>query len=99
MINVIFRGIWVQETSVTDLKVHQKYLGPNYVNKTNFSLLISNHTSYTDVFLYIAKLAPSFVAKASIGGVPIIGECARLFESLFVNRSDSKNSHVIVNII
>jgi 1-acyl-sn-glycerol-3-phosphate acyltransferase len=49
-------------------------------------LFVSNHASYLDIHVLGALLNGSFVAKQEVAGWPLLGLCARLQRSVFVDR-------------
>ena len=50
------------------------------------TMYVANHTSYTDITVLGSLLRANFVAKSEIKKWPIYGWCARLSNSLFVDR-------------
>ena len=80
------------------MSTRRKYLGPKYEDRTDYSVIISNHASYTDIFVYLKKFAPAFASKDMIKKVPIIGFVCESLEGLFINR-ESKDSTTVIVII
>jgi len=50
-------------------------------------LMIANHTSYLDIIVLGASARVSFVAKSEVNTWPFFGKMARLYETVFVERS------------
>jgi 1-acyl-sn-glycerol-3-phosphate acyltransferase len=59
------------------------------------SLIVSNHTSWADVFVIAAVTPARFVAKSEIAGWPVIGMFARAVGTLFVTRA---RRHAVVEV-
>jgi len=94
VLNIVL-GLFYKEKKITDLTVFKKYLGPDYKDRDDYSLIISNHTSYTDIFVLGRILVPSFAAKAGLKTVPIIGFIAESLESLWIHRDKKEQSDLI----
>ena len=54
-------------------------------------IMISNHTSWTDIFFYMSRLSPGFVSKAAVKKVPLVSTLAQFLQSIFVERENSSN--------
>lgn len=50
-------------------------------------LLVTNHLSYVDVLVLASLLPARFVAKAELGGWPLIGGMCRAVDTFFVDRA------------
>lgn len=50
-------------------------------------LMVANHTSYLDIIVLGAATRVSFVAKSEVNSWPFFGLMARLYETVFVERS------------
>jgi 1-acyl-sn-glycerol-3-phosphate acyltransferase len=59
------------------------------------SLIVSNHTSWADVFVIAAVTPARFVAKSEIAGWPLIGVFARAVGTIFVAR---RRRHAVVEV-
>ncbi|HUO61740.1 MAG TPA: lysophospholipid acyltransferase family protein [Candidatus Acidoferrales bacterium] len=55
-------------------------------------LLVSNHLSYLDIFVYSSALPCAFVSKSEVAKWPIIGPFARFSGTIFVRREQRSNS-------
>jgi len=53
-------------------------------------LIISNHTSFLDIFVLSSLFGSVFVSKAEVKYYPVIGQIAWLMGSVFLNRNSSK---------
>jgi 1-acyl-sn-glycerol-3-phosphate acyltransferase len=53
-------------------------------------LLVSNHVSYVDVFVYAALLGPSFVSMAELLRWPVVGRLARAVGTVFLDRANKR---------
>lgn len=57
------------------------------------NVLVSNHVSYVDILYFLSQCGPvSFVAKAGVRAVPIIGLCAATYGCIFVDRAWARGS-------
>lgn len=54
--------------------------------KDSSVVIIGNHIGYIEIMYMAQKYGPSFVAKAAISKMPIIGGLARAFHTIFVER-------------
>ncbi|MDD4564434.1 MAG: lysophospholipid acyltransferase family protein [Eubacteriales bacterium] len=58
-------------------------------------LFVSNHQGYADIPVYCAAITEKqigFVAKTSLGKIPIFGEWIRDIRSIFIEREDPRSS-------
>jgi len=59
-------------------------------------LFVSNHQGYADIPVFCAVLADKkqigFVAKRSLGRIPVFGEWIRDIRSVFIDRDDARSS-------
>jgi len=67
--------------------------------KTENILIISNHTSFLDIFVLSALFRSLFVSKAEVRYYPIIGQVAWLSGVIFFDRSASKERLKVLNTI
>lgn len=49
--------------------------------------LVTNHLSYVDIFVLSSLLDCTYVAKADVGGWPVIGALARTVGTVFIDRT------------
>ena len=59
------------------------------------ALFVSNHQGYADIPVFCAVLAKKqigFVAKTSLGKIPVFGEWIRDIRSVFIERDDARSS-------
>ena len=57
------------------------------------AVVVSNHTSYLDIFVLTYLYFPGFVSKAAVADVPLIGTSAKAMGSVFVERTaDTKRA-------
>src|SRR5947209_558017 len=79
-------------------EVYRKYLGPDYkfTYDEGYSLIISNHTGWVDILMYMNKYACGFISKQEVATFPLIGIIAKEIGCLFVSRENSENRHLIV---
>jgi 1-acyl-sn-glycerol-3-phosphate acyltransferase len=54
-------------------------------------LIVSNHSSFLDIFVLSALFGTSFVSKAEVRYYPIIGQIARLMGVLFFERASRRD--------
>jgi 1-acyl-sn-glycerol-3-phosphate acyltransferase len=62
-------------------------------------LIISNHSSFLDIFVLSAIFGSVFVSKAEVKYYPIAGQIAYLMGSVFLNRDSSKDRLKLIKII
>ena len=57
-------------------------------------VVVSNHTTLMDAIYFTYRLGPSFLAKIEVKHLPVVGACATLMETVFVDRqkSDSRQA-------
>lgn len=92
-------GVNVQEKNYNEdyakvKDIYTKYMGESYNPievKDKFTTIISNHSSWFDIFYLMSKTAPSFIAKDSIKSMPLIGTIAVTLRGLLIDRK-SKDS-------
>lgn len=86
-------GVIIHEIDLTKdektLAIFRKYLGPDYQPQEKFSSVIANHSSWNDITYLEKKFSPSFIAKASVRSVPIVGLIAWTQKSCFISRRDN----------
>ena len=67
---------------------------------TNSAVMISNHTSYLDMFVYLmAWECPSFLSKYSVSKIPIVSHVARLYQTLFIKRKSAQDRALLLEAI
>lgn len=62
-------------------------------------LIISNHTSFLDIFVLSSIFGSAFVSKAEVKYYPIIGQIAWLMGSVFLNRDSAKEKLQLIKHI
>lgn len=62
-------------------------------------LVISNHTSFLDIFVLSALCGSLFVSKKEVGNYPVIGQITRLAGVIFFERASSKERLRVLNTI
>lgn len=64
-------------------------------------VIISNHVSHLDILYHMSKSFPSFVAKRSVGKLPLVGLISKCLGCVYVQResksSDTKGVSAVVN--
>lgn len=55
------------------------------------AIIMPNHRSYADIFVFMAQNPSAFVAKAELRKWPLIGYCAEAAGMIFVNRSSNES--------
>ena len=76
---------------------YTEYLGANYDKNAVPATFISNHVSWLDIFLYMAKLSPGFIAKAPVMEYPLIGYIARCLGCMFIKRTEKGDRNNVIN--
>jgi len=61
---------------------------PKLANLKGGVLFVGNHVSYWEAFTIAARIPKSYVAKAEIKDIPLIGDGAKVLGLLFVERSN-----------
>ena len=89
---VIGYGSIKKGTRTLDTKRHPKLKQSN-MSDNKAGILISNHVSMFDVVYFLStNYTPSFMARAGVKNMPMIGAFARVLQCIFVNRvSDQRN--------
>jgi 1-acyl-sn-glycerol-3-phosphate acyltransferase len=59
------------------------------------ALVVSNHLSWLDAFVFLAELGPRFVAKSSWNSVPLLGTCLRAAGVIFITRTRLRDMHSV----
>lgn len=75
--NQIIFGFWVSVKNMPNLPALQGGV-----------LFVGNHVSYWEVFTIATRLPKSYVAKAELRKIPLIGDGAKVLGLLFVERSN-----------
>ena len=86
------------EKKIEDLTIFKKFLGPEFEVREDFSIIIGNHTSWMEGFLYFKKYANSWIAKADAGQYPLIGNIMTSVDTIYVERTDPEQAHKVVFI-
>ena len=99
--HLLVAGVIIKDSRPDVLKTYTKYFGNDYKIEydTNYSMIISNHTSFLDTLLGMRTYGAGYIAKASVKNTPFIGPCAVHLQSLFVNRENSKDRESVLNQI
>lgn len=67
---------------------------------SNPPLIISNHTSYFDIWLYLLiKESPGFLSKKSVKDLPVVGFFAKMHQTIFMERGDSNQREKSMDMI
>lgn len=90
-LHMLMSGVfWVTQEQRRDID-YSKYLGPDW--KPSFEgagILVINHQSWLDIMVMLYTQCPSFVSKQEVLSYPGIGKIAECIQSIFLNRTDSK---------
>ncbi len=62
-------------------------------------LIISNHSSFLDIFVLSSIFGSVFLSKAEVKYYPIVGQIAYLMGSVFLNRDSTKDRLKLIKII
>lgn len=79
-----------------DLYTH--YLGPgSYDNfDSNYSLIISNHSSWYEILYILCQYVPGFISKIGVKKAPLLGFVTENIDSLFIDRANEEDRNLIV---
>ena len=88
-------GNWARAT-LWILGVESRYEGP--APKSPF-FLVSNHLSYIDIPVLLARLDARFLAKSEVAGWPILGFLARTTGTLFIDRTRKRDLKRVLPVI
>lgn len=66
-------------------------LGRDQPPKQLKHVVVCNHVSALDILVFLERDFASFVAKASVRRIPLIGKCAQVVGTIFVDRSSDDN--------
>lgn len=64
----------------------------NFASMPTSSFIVSNHLSYTDIFVLASQIRCSFIAKAEMRGWALMGWLAEVGGTIFVQRDSSRAS-------
>jgi 1-acyl-sn-glycerol-3-phosphate acyltransferase len=70
-----------------------------FKKKKKGMLIISNHSSFLDIFVLSALFGSVFVSKAEVRSYPIIGQIAWLIGVIFLDRNSSNERLRVLNAI
>ena len=62
-------------------------------------LLVSNHLSYLDIIVYIKVINCHFLSKLEVASWPIIGKVAKLYDTIFINRTKKSDILRVIPLI
>jgi 1-acyl-sn-glycerol-3-phosphate acyltransferase len=101
LLAILIAGVIVKDSRPDVKATYTKYFGNDYKIEydTNYSMIISNHTSFLDTLLGMRSYGAGYIAKASVKNTPFVGPCAVRFQSLFVDRENSKDRQTVLNQI
>jgi 1-acyl-sn-glycerol-3-phosphate acyltransferase len=77
-------------------ELYKSYFGLDYEFTEDYSLIVSNHTSWMDIMCYLHHIQCGFIAKDEVARIPIIGIIAQQMGGMFVKRDDAENRNLIV---
>ena len=72
---------------------YSEYLGKDYKAPENFNTIISNHSSYFDIFYFLPIYWPAFVSKAEIKQIPFFGYFTTALRSIYIEWEKGKDEH------
>ncbi|KAM3131974.1 hypothetical protein pb186bvf_015858 [Paramecium bursaria] len=95
-----FHGFISIEVKHVDYKTFDPdYLQPLELKNASPTIVVSNHVSNNDTFVGCFLFQASFLAKAEIDKQILIGDLARMFKSIFVQRESQENrNHALEQI-
>ncbi|XP_071731479.1 lysophospholipid acyltransferase LPEAT1-like isoform X2 [Rutidosis leptorrhynchoides] len=93
----VFGFYWIKETNRNpdiDRKFNDDELDANDDSKEKErpGVIISNHVSHLDILYHMSSSFPSFVAKRSVGKLPLVGLISKCLGCVYVQR-ESKSSN------
>jgi len=68
------------------------------ITETSPALFVANHISYLDIFVLGAYLPGAFISKSEVASWPLLGQLARLQDTLFIERKGSHSRGQITQI-
>ncbi|KAJ8762330.1 hypothetical protein K2173_007487 [Erythroxylum novogranatense] len=92
----VFGFYWISESYI-DLELQQHKSSSQNEGKDQSveperpGAIVSNHVSYLDILYHMSSSFPSFVAKRSVGKLPLVGLISKCLGCVFVQR-ESKSS-------
>mmetsp|Transcript_14241 Transcript_14241/g.15920 ORF Transcript_14241/g.15920 Transcript_14241/m.15920 type:complete len:278 (+) Transcript_14241:275-1108(+) len=89
---LFFAGwIWIDERDIQ--ADYSEYLGQGYDKEERPCILVSNHTSWVDIVLFMySKYFPSFVSKEAVGKIPLVKEVGAMLNCYYINRESTKET-------
>ncbi|XP_018445643.1 lysophospholipid acyltransferase LPEAT1 isoform X2 [Raphanus sativus] len=90
----VFGFYWIPESSLdrvdSDLKTTSSEIAENGETEKEEperpGVIVSNHVSYLDILYHMSASFPSFVAKRSVGKLPLVGLISKCLGCVFVQR-------------
>lgn len=88
---------WIPETyRIHDFHNHEKLTDQNESNDQlqepeRPGAIVSNHISYLDILYHMSASFPSFVAKRSVGKLPLVGLISKCLGCVYVQREDKSS--------
>jgi len=85
-------------------KIYKKYFGETFdyekeIKSKKFSIFISNHIGWIDIYYLGGLTGASFCAKNTIEKMPVIGYCSNSVNTLWINREDrEKNKGMMIEL-
>jgi 1-acyl-sn-glycerol-3-phosphate acyltransferase len=61
--------------------------------------MVSNHSSYVDIFLIASRVAGTFVAKSELSGWPAMGAVIRGSDTIFIDRSRKRDLQRVIDVV
>jgi len=73
--------------------------GKQFIEQGQSYVIVANHQSFSDIFLVYGWIGVDFkwVMKKSIKQFPLIGNCCRNLDHIFIDRSDSESAIRTIN--
>lgn len=90
-------GISVEECSFDDSGTMWNGTNKNELHMLN--TVIMNHLAIFDIIYACRSLQPSFIAKQSVAGIPLIGTVAKAMDTVFVERGDASSRETALHKI
>ncbi|KAI7729338.1 hypothetical protein M8C21_004792 [Ambrosia artemisiifolia] len=83
----VFGFVWIQETCL-----HQVDGNEQSEELERPGVIVSNHVSHMDILYHMSSSFPSFVAKRSVGKLPLVGLISKCLGCVYVQRESKSSS-------
>ena len=89
-INIFFSGFHIIKSRLVKYSDYDPTYVQNFENLNKRpSIIVSNHFTWFDTIIYVAKYLPSYLSKAEVKSLPVYGWITTNLKSIYVKREDN----------